>query len=91
MAYTLTLTYDEQKALAWVADRYTSAEILYDGMYALGDEKDGGTVTYTVPEHIAWEYDAALPLDNGNDGQIVPPCVGGTLAEKLIQLREGIV
>lgn len=91
MAYTLTLTYDEQRALGWVADRYTSAEVLYKGMFALGDEEDGGTVTYTIPEHIVWEYLDALPEDNGNPGQIVPPCVGGTLADKLVDLWNSVV
>ena len=86
MSYTLTLTDEERNALAWVADRYTSAEVLYAGM-----EETDAEGTFTVPEHVAWEYAEALPLDNGNPAQSVPPCVGGMLADKLLTLLDSIV
>ena len=91
MAYLLTLTYEEQRALGWVADRYHCAEVLYDGMYALDGEDADGSVTYRVPEHVAWEYAEALPLENGVEGAVLPPCVGGMLGEKLVRLLEEIV
>lgn len=85
MAYLLTLTDDEYRALAWVADRYVSAEVLFDGMQAT--DVDG---VYAIPEHVAWDYDRAL--DEDEDGSpLVPPCIGGPLAEKLIALRGSIV
>jgi hypothetical protein len=91
MVYTLTLTADEHKALAWIADRYTSAEVLYDGLDATDDNDQDWGGNFTIAEHVVWEYMEALPEDNGNPGQIVPPCVGGTLADKLVRLWESVV
>lgn len=94
MPYTLTLTSEELNALAWIADRYTSAEVLYDGM-ELADEDAApfadDVTAFIVPEHVVWEYVAALPEDNGVPGAVLPPCAGGTLAAKLIELWESVV
>lgn len=86
MNYTLTLSPDAHRALAWIADRYTSAEVLYDG-----SEYDEDTQTLTVPEHVAHNYLDELPQDNGVEGAVLPPCAGGPLAEALISLYEQIV
>ena len=86
MSYTISLDRDALATLAWIADRYTSAEILFDG-----SDYDAETETLTVPEHVAWEYAAALPEDNGNPTQSVPPCAGGPLAEALISFLDSIV
>ena len=91
MSYQLTLTDSELKALAWIADRYQSAAVLYDGMEDASDEniRLTGDYLFYVPEHVAWEYRDALEEEDGN--QIVPPCTGGTLAEKLISFLGSIV
>ena len=69
----------EYRALAWIADRYPSAQTPYDG------------ATYRpfvlmVPETVAAAYLRALPQDNGNPWQTVPPCAGGPLADALLSL-----
>lgn len=91
MNYRLELTADEHKTLAWVADRYDSASVLYDGMVKVEDaNEDGWGGLFDVAEEIAWQYEEELGLENGG-GLLVPPCVGGTLAEKLIEFQERIV
>ena len=90
MAYRLDLTAEEHKALAWVADRYYSASVLYDGMDATDENDQDWGGSFDIPEHVAWEYEEELSEENGG-GLIVPPCVGGTLADKLIALRERIM
>lgn len=44
-----------------------------------------------VPEWVAHEYRDALPEDNGNPYQIIPPCAGGSLVEVLIEFYDGMV
>lgn len=97
--YILELSRNELKTLAWVADRYTSAQILYDDMhsddvYSTYDPNE--TLVYQINEHTAWEYREAIPYDwsysNPNDcPHIIPPCIGGTLGDKLADLYERIV
>ena len=87
MPYQLTLTVSEMRTLGWIADRYRSAQVLHDGME--GEENQRGMEgNFTVPESIAWEYRDALREETD---QMVPPCAGGTLAEKLATLYEEIV
>lgn len=86
MNYSIRLDQDAMNALAWIADRYVSAEVLYDG-----SDYDPDTETLTVPEHIAWEYVEALPKDNGVAYADLPPCAGGLLAEALIAFFNSIV
>lgn len=90
MTYQLTLTREEERALMWVADRYSSAEVFFDSAVLETREETDGVVTYNIPEHIAWRYEEELEQENGG-GLLVPPCVGGTLADKLIAFREAIV
>lgn len=90
MAHRLDLTAEEHKALAWVSDRYISADVLYRGMVETDDNLQDWGGSFDIPEHVAWEYEEELSEENGG-GLIVPPCVGGTLADKLIALREGII
>lgn len=75
-------------SLAWIADRYTSAEKLYDGSTFV--RSTDGFVMFT-PEHVAWEYLDELPKDNGVQGAVLPPCAGGPLATALIGLWEAII
>lgn len=96
--YKLKLSRAELDSLAWVGDRYESAGILYDGLILADTEFNNqyfdsdidGEFTWHIPEHIAWEYMESLETENGC-GQIVPTCIGGKLAEKLIELYERIV
>lgn len=93
--YTLTLTDGELKSLAWVADRYISAQVLYDSLTCNDTCErdmcpcDCKETTYNLQEHEVWDYMEALKEEDGN--QLVPPCIGGTLSEKLINLYQSIV
>lgn len=103
--YKLKLSRAELDSLAWVGDRYESAGILYDGLiladcesnsdYDLNTDKHKEYL-WQIPEHIAWEYQESIPSDwsysNPNDCPMnYPPCIGGTLRDKLIELYERIV
>ena len=83
MTYKLNLTEPEMDSLRWVAERYSSARILLEALTPTEEPE-----VYTVAEHSAWEYQAEL--DVSGEG-FLPPCVGGTLAEKLITFLNGIV
>ncbi len=97
MDYKLTLTKAENAALGWAANRYESARVLFDGMRAESCEGMSDTcdtdcdhaVTFAVSEPLAWEYRDALEAEDGSP--IVPPCIGGNLAEKLVILWNRIV
>lgn len=82
--YVLSMPEAEYNTLAWIADRYPSAEVLYDGSVYHHN-------VLIVPEWVAHEYRDALPEDNGNPYQIIPPCAGGSLAEVLIEFYDGMV
>lgn len=91
MTYTLTLAPDERRTLAWLADRYECARVLYDAMERVDEHADEtDTCEYRIPEHVAWSYIEELDRENGC-GVAVPPCCGGALAEKLLKFREQIV
>lgn len=85
-AYTIHLTGDAWNTLLWIADRYTSAEVLVQG-----SDYDDETGILTVPEHVAWEYAEALPEDNGVADAFLPPCAGGPLADALVEFFDSIV
>ena len=89
MDYVFELTDRERDALAWIADRYPSAEVLFDGATWAADD-DGDTWTAKVPEHVAWNYRDALADDNWRTLGL-PPCAGGRLAEVLLDLWNAIV
>ena len=82
--YKLKLTGGEVSALAWIADRYQSASVLYDGMTYNSDLD-----TWEVSEPVAWEYADAINNEDGNF--VVPPCCGGELADKLVRFYCEIV
>lgn len=85
-AYVVPMSPEAFDALGWIADRYTSAEILWDG-----SDYDEDTETLTVPEGVAWSYRDALPEDNGVADAALPPCAGGPLADSLLALLDSIV
>ena len=81
-AYVIPMTPAAHKALAWIADRYSSAAVLFDGSRFVAN-------VLVVPEGVAHEYVQALEEEDGSP--LVPPCAGGPLADALIELWEAIV
>jgi hypothetical protein len=79
--YCLTLTEEAYSSLGWIADRYSSAEVLYDRARTV---RAGEGRTLIIAENVAWDYMAELEEENG--GSIVPTCAGGSLAEELLSL-----
>jgi len=66
MSYVLTLTNKERNSLAWCADRYESARILFLGMVERETEYSAEGATYDVPEHVAWASRDAIAEDGGD-------------------------
>lgn len=98
--YVVTLTEDEHKSLAWLADRYTTADILWTCAYLThedvcedvsGCEAHEHTYRVCLREHEAWQYTEELATENGDECQTVPTCAGGSLADKLTDLYGRIV
>lgn len=91
-SYTLELTHGEYRSLAWIADRYVSAEVLYDlpTWHAdgpdTGGEGDPEVWRARLTSAHGWAYTGALiaheDYDPGNVRR-VPPCAGGALAAKI--------
>lgn len=88
--YKIKLDKLEYKRLAWIAERYKYAQVLFDGLVQ-------GDVTYwewvpnvplefEIEEHKAWEWVDAVEAEDG-----WMTCAGGTLLEKLVALYEEIV
>jgi hypothetical protein len=95
MPYTLTLTKSEREAMEWIGDRYYWGRKLLDILTIRGDavmELDTADawgycdVTYTVPEHVAWEIRDNLESEDG-----FMPCAGSELSAKLRQFCDSIV
>lgn len=74
---------DEYRTLAWLADRYTCADFLWLRTNLVGAYGPTEVHRLTLDEDEALEYVGLLVDENGNPDQRVPPCAGGTLAEKL--------
>lgn len=87
-AYELHLTNAERDSLAWIADRYCSAAVIYDGARWDAPDETRETWLGVVPQGVAWGYIAALHALEDYDAPppSVPPCAGGTLADKLREL-----
>lgn len=86
--YRLTLSEGEYESLAYAAGRYESARVLYAALDGDDTFAEGDTV-FTLSEPDAWAYREALAEEDGD--LIVPPLIGGSLAERLISLFESIV
>ena len=105
MNYKIKLNRDELNTLAWVGDRYESAGILYDSLklvpeddkFYFANRQDRTTeFLWEIEEHLIWEYSDAIPSDwsysNPDDCPMtIPPCIGGTLGDKLATLYEEII
>lgn len=62
MAYKLTLTLGERRAIDWVGYRYSHGDKLYSLLWADStqtpddaDWDDARDITFSIPEHVAWE------------------------------------
>lgn len=86
ITYNVPMTPNEHSMLAYIADRYPSAEALHDG-----STYDADRYILTVPESVAHNYLAKLPEDNGDADAVLPPLAGGSLAEALIALYNAVV
>lgn len=94
MAYSLTLTHDERRAIDWVGHRYSNGDRLYLALQHIDvkstpDEADWDhavDITYNLPEHIAWRIQEIAEEDNG-----LWPCFGSALTEKMNALLNSIV
>lgn len=81
----ITFTPREYDTLAWLAARYGSADVLERAAEPYGDEDTGEPEGYrlTLAPETLRDYWRELWEDNGETAQDVPPCAGGTLADKL--------
>jgi hypothetical protein len=54
------LTAAERWAFDWVADRYNSSKVAELLMDCIPDDRewgDDGDMTFSIPEHVAWQID----------------------------------
>ena len=90
MAYTLTLTRDERRAIDWIDGRYRhGAELwalLCDCRWEPDelDWEDDGPIAFQVPEHLAWELSDIIDADD-------LACFGPELCDKLRAFQGCIV
>lgn len=99
MTYTLTLTAGERRAIDWIGHRYSNGHQLFlllfvesncspdyvdwdthGSMYSLMD------ITFTVPEHVAWQI-----RDNAENEDGSWPCFAPELAAKMQQFVDSVV
>lgn len=81
MAYKIEMTEQEYDDLGYIADRYTYAQVLYDGM-----DYDEETGIAEIPEHVAWEFSEAVEDEDG-----FMPLLGGDLLRKVVDFWQEIV
>jgi len=90
MAYTLTLTAGERKAIDWMGNRYRHGDELYRLLWVEStqtpddaDWDDPRDMEFSIPEHIAWTVGEIVDegLANFSD----------ELVEKFRALRDRIV
>jgi hypothetical protein len=91
MAYKLTLTKGERDAIDWVGGRYAHGTDFYKLLCECtaspddADWDDERDITYTVPEHVAWQM---ADIINGEDRLA---CFSGEFCEKLLTFAGRIV
>jgi hypothetical protein len=92
MAYTITLTADERRAIDWIGYRYAHGNdlcaLLCEGTTDRDDEEYvwdyPGDVTFSLPEHVAWQIANVIDVD----GLI---CFSDELRSKLYHFQAQIV
>lgn len=82
------LSPSEYRALSWLADRYGSADVLYAATDDLSPDPGMPVYVLTLTPETLRDYWRELLADNGDPAQTVPPCAGGTLADKLRRIPE---
>lgn len=90
MAYKLTLTQAERKAIDWVGGRYRHGDELYSLLWGKSvvtpddaDWDDPRDMVFTVPEHVAWTISEII-----NEGL---DCFAPELQHKLYEFQGSIV
>ncbi len=101
MAYTLTLTAADRKAIDWIGARYTNGNDLYkllwkeseqhQGAWANYDSEDRDwdaptDITFKVPEYAAWQIRDNAECEDGSW-----PCFSPELAAKMQAFVDSIV
>lgn len=90
MAYKLTLTHAERRAIDWVGYRYATGDDLYKILsWCCGPDTEwdqDGDIEFTISEPRAW---AISELFEAEDMSF--PCFADEFARKLIAFWEGIV
>lgn len=88
MAYSLTLTKGERRAIDWIGGRYEHGEDFYrllsDVMPEDAEWDEGEDITFTIPEYKAWEIKDLL-----NDSLF--DCFAPSLVEKIRRFLDRIV
>ena len=93
MAYTLTLTRNERKAIDFVGGRYAHGDELSAILFEAGLEMDEyldwqnpEDITYNIPEHLAWQI-----LEVAEAEEYRWDLFGPELAQKMNEFCERIV
>ncbi len=92
MAYRITLTAGERKALDWVGGRDWTGYDLYHCLWVQSTQEpemdwdDPGEMTCIVPEHVAWKI-----RDMWEDNGEIIPHLADEFASKLLNFIMNIV
>jgi hypothetical protein len=87
--YILSLTANERQAFDWVGERYNSgkvADLLLECVPKDREWGDNCDITFTIPEHIAWQINELAEEESYSWA-----CFAPDLAEKLNELCRSIV
>lgn len=90
--YTLTLTHSERKAFDWIGYRYATgddfARVLRRSEWGEDGVEwdDAGDITFSIPEHIAWELNRLAESED-----YAFPCFAPELVDKLSDFLNAIV
>lgn len=89
--YQLLLTKDERKAFDWVGERYSSsgydmAQLIQEGIPIESSWDDAGDITFSIPEHVAWEMQELAESEDFGF-----PCLADSLVSKLWSFFDSLV
>ena len=93
--YKLTLTRQERKAIDWIGGRYFHGDDLYklftrpEVNWSMNGEwgwLDDGDITFSIPEHIAWEI-----REGFEDEEFLFSCLSDEFKVKLLAFCDSIV
>lgn len=93
MAYSLTLTGNERKAIDWVGHRNSNGNALFSLLWVSSTQIPDDVewhgdhdITFEIPEHVAWEI-----RDNAESEDGFWPSFSADLAEKMQAFCDNIV